>query len=121
MPGYVVNSSTALTAIKQLGQLPPAAKVFSSDATAMYANIDPDKGIPAAKKYIYLFGNECSQHIPTELIINLLDLVLQNTVFQFGDSWWLQKIGTAMGTPCACIYATLFFSYFERTILLKKY
>ena len=26
-----------------------------------------------------------------------------------------------MGTPCACIYATLFFGYHERTLLLQKY
>ena len=26
-----------------------------------------------------------------------------------------------MGTPVACIYAILFFVYFERTILLQKY
>ena len=26
-----------------------------------------------------------------------------------------------MGTPCACIHATLFFAYFEQTYLLIKY
>ena len=26
-----------------------------------------------------------------------------------------------MGTLCACIYATLFFAYFEQTYLLQKY
>ena len=26
-----------------------------------------------------------------------------------------------MGTPCACVYATLFFAYFEQSILLKKF
>ena len=26
-----------------------------------------------------------------------------------------------MGTPCACTYATLFFTYFKRQFLLRKY
>lgn len=39
----------------------------------------------------------------------------------FCDTWSTQLIGTAMGTPCACIYATIFFSWFERTIILPKY
>ena len=46
---------------------------------------------------------------------------MNNCMFKFGSTWWLQRIGTAMGTPCACIYAILFFAYFERTILLRKY
>jgi hypothetical protein len=33
----------------------------------------------------------------------------------------IKKIGTAMGTPCACIYATIFFAWFERQYILKKY
>ena len=53
--------------------------------------------------------------------MDLLTLVMTKNGFKFGDTWWRQLAGTAMGTPCACIYATLFFSYFERTIILKKY
>ena len=40
---------------------------------------------------------------------------------QIGDTWWLHNIGTSMGTPVACIYATLFFAYFERKIIQSKY
>lgn len=46
---------------------------------------------------------------------------MNNCIFMFGDTYWIQREGTAMGTPCACIYAILFFAYFERTILLRKY
>ena len=42
-------------------------------------------------------------------------------IFQFGDTWWIQRIGTAMGTPVAVAYAMIFFAYFERTFLLPKY
>ena len=31
------------------------------------------------------------------------------------------NIGTAMGTPVACIYAILFFGYFERKIILHRF
>ena len=46
---------------------------------------------------------------------------MHNNIFQFGSTWWHQKIGTAMGTPCAYIYATIFFAWFERQTILRKY
>ena len=46
---------------------------------------------------------------------------MENCVFKFGETFWIQLIGTAMGTPVVCIYAILFFVYYERIIFLRKY
>lgn len=46
---------------------------------------------------------------------------MKNNIFQFGNIWWLQQIGTAMGTPCACVYTTTFFVWFEREKIMVKY
>ena len=88
----------------------------------MYSNIDPEEALPVLESYLNEFGNEIglSKGIK-ELILKLTKLVMSNNVFQFGSTWWRQKVGTAMGTPCACIYATVFFAYFERKILLPTY
>jgi hypothetical protein len=40
--------------------------------------------------------------------------------FQFDDTYWQQFVGTAMGTPCACVYATVAYGYHERTIIIPK-
>ena len=44
---------------------------------------------------------------------------MTRNVFQFGNRYFLQLTGTAMGTPCACVYATLYYSYWEETNLLQ--
>ena len=87
----------------------------------MYLNILQSEGIPTLAKYLHYFGKESDPFLPTHVIMLLLKLVMNNCIFKFGDTFWLQREGTAMGTPCACIYAILFFAYFERTLLLQKY
>ena len=46
---------------------------------------------------------------------------MKSNVFKFGDTWFILILGTAMGTPCACIYAILYFAYWETVFMLKKY
>ena len=40
---------------------------------------------------------------------------------QFGDSYFLQLIGTAMGTSAAVVFANLYFGWHERKRILPKY
>ena len=123
IPSYTLNSTSLLDEIDLLGALPPSARLFTSDATSMYTNIHPEEALPILKAYLEEFGDElddtCKKRF--ELLLELTKLVMHFNVFKFGSTWWRQLIGTAMGTSCACIYAIIFFSYFERKILLPKY
>ena len=42
-------------------------------------------------------------------------------IFKFGDSYFLQLIGTAMGTSCAVQFANLYFGWHEQETILPKY
>ena len=46
---------------------------------------------------------------------------MKNNLFQFDDTYWLQLDGTAMGTPTACLYATISYGVHERNKLLPSY
>ena len=114
MPSYIQNSTKLLEKLDKFPQLPKNTKLFTSDATSMYTNIDPDEGINVLRKYITTYKSEVKETVNTELICDLTKLVMNTNIFKFGDTWWHQQIGTAMGTPCACIYATIFVAWFKR-------
>ena len=121
IPSYTKNSKHVIHRLKCLNTLPPGAQITTWDAVSMYTNIDPKEGIETVEKYLDLYANEYKGHFPKKIIIKLLHLIMTKNVFKFGDTWWQQTVGTAMGTPCACTYATIFFAYFERTHLLPRY
>jgi len=57
---------------------------------------------------------------PIEAIKEALKLVMENNVFEFGDMYFKQLTGTAMGTSSACMWATIYFAVHEE-YLLEKY
>ena len=72
-PSYVNNSLHVIKKVTNLKTLRELTEVSTSDAEAMYINIDPEEGIPTIEKYIDLFGHECKSFIPKALIINYYD------------------------------------------------
>ena len=73
--------------------------MFTLDTINMYDNIGIYEGVSTIKKYIKKCTGEYKGHFPSKLIIKLLHLVVSKNIFQFVDTWWIHKVGTAMGTP----------------------
>ena len=124
IPSYLKNSTSLLDILDKLDELPPSAQVFTPDTTSMYLNIDPKETIPVLEAYLREFGKELGNEIREELIeliMELTKLVMENNEFQFGSTWWKQIVDTAMGTTCAFICEPVFFSYFERHIIIPNH
>ena len=51
--------------------------------------------------------------------MDALRLLMTNNVLQFGDTFWLQKVGIAMGAPPAPPWATIFFGIHEKKVLAR--
>ena len=64
---------------------------------------------------------EQGHFIPAQAILAGLELVMRHNTFIYGDTHFLQLIGTAMGTPVAVIFANLYFGWKEKTQIIPEY
>jgi hypothetical protein len=117
-PGYLKDSWQLLRDFNQLPPIPDDAIIYTADAVSMYTNIDNDHGIESIGRWFDLHAAELPPGFPIQKILAGLDIIMRNNIFTFGNRCWKQLNGTAMGTPCACAYATIYYSYFEETALV---
>jgi hypothetical protein len=97
--------------INENGTLPENSKPVTIDLKSMYTNIPIDEGLAAFKEQL---DNRSDQTIPTEFYIELLKLVLECNIFEFDREFYLQLLGTAMGTRVAPTYANIFMAKLEK-------
>ena len=100
MPSFLKDGNKLLHLLHQLGPLPPGALLFTADAVSMYTNIHTDHDIAVIGEW--LDSLELSQTLPANFPIgavkNAMILVMRNNIFEWGDMYFLQLLGTAMGT-----------------------
>lgn len=79
----------------------------------MYTIIPIEEGIEAFKEEL---ETRPEKSIPTDFYIKLPRLVLECNNFEFDREFYIQLLGTAMGTRVAPTYSTI--SCFVRNVLL---
>ena len=70
----------------------------------MYTNIDTEHAVSEILNFL--------RTSPLCHGITTIETTIRG-LYKFGDTSWLQRTGLAMGTPPACMYATLYFAIFE--------
>ena len=107
-----------MTDLKTFHSLSTTTQLFTCDATSMYTNIDTSYAIHIISEYI-----NSNQHllktigIHNDIFICALRMVMIHNVFCFGDTYWIQLSGTAMGASPAPMYATIYFAILEQQII----
>jgi hypothetical protein len=117
---YLMNSTTLLNDLRHI-TLPEDALLFTADAKSMYTNIDTTTGVTAIREFISSNIENIPINFPTTLFLQVLQCVMENNIFSFGETYWLQLSGTAMGTPAACAYATISYGHHENTSILPSF
>ncbi|CAN0037733.1 unnamed protein product, partial [Heterosigma akashiwo] len=88
--------------------------MFSYDADSLYTSIPLEPALYAVDHFF-------RGHPLREFLIEALRIVNSKNYFSFGDLTFLQLTGTAMGTPAACDYATLYLGYHEERFIIPEF
>ena len=112
VPSYLESSFDLKTKLFNSNVDWSRIRFFTFDAKAMYTNIDTDHALRVLSKFLRTHSL-CRDVTNKEAIIEALEIVMRNNIFQFGDTYWIQRCGTAMGTPPGCSYATLYYAIHE--------
>ena len=120
LPSYIKDSTQFINLI-ETSHLPKHCLLASIDVSSLYTNIPHNEGTQSALHYLKQDPDtyrQPEQPIP-EVLIELIDIVLKNNVFEFNDNYYLQIQGTAMGTKMAPAYAKLFMGKLEQKLIEK--
>ena len=117
IPSYIKSLVDLKDLLLNLPPLPTTASLFTCDAVSMYTNIDTGHAIAQIRQYLRL--NKLGTLVDRSAVLEALHIVMYNNMFEFGDTFWLQIDGTAMGVSPSCSYATLYFAPHENSMLQK--
>ena len=81
----------------------------------LYTNIPHEDRIQASKYFLNAYGN--CRRLSDNDIAELMKVVLENNYFSFDGDFFLQKMGTAMGSSMAPSYISLFMGKCEQDFL----
>ena len=114
LPSYIKDTTDFITKIRQLPPLSKDSFLVILDVGSLYSNVPHNEGIEACQCFM---RNGCKPERSIQSISKLIELVLTRNHFQFNNTNYIQKLGTAMGTSMAPANASLFMGKFEKDFL----
>eukprot|EP00804_Cyclotella_cryptica_P019064 CCRYP_014483-RA/>CCRYP_014483-RA protein AED:0.27 eAED:0.27 QI:0/-1/0/1/-1/0/1/0/90 len=82
----------------------------------MYSNICLDHAMQVMKHWLEQTYRAPITRPLNHAILQGLELVMHCNIMKFGDSFFLQLIGTAMGTSVAVLFVNLYFGWHEKLL-----
>ena len=111
LPSYIKDSNHALETFRNFNFSGENKIIFTMDITSLYTVIPNNEGLQALK---YFFNQRPIKKPNSETLLRLAELVLALNCFPFGDNYYKQINGVAMGTKMGPSYANLIVGFIEK-------
>ena len=111
---FIKDANYILRKIKSLGQLPEGATLCTIYAIGLYPNIPHEEYLASLRTFL---DARTGKEVTTETLLELAEIALKNTTFQFNEKTLKQLRGTSIGTKFSPPYAVIFMAGLEKRIL----
>jgi len=116
LPTYLSSSFELKDKLdKMAGRDLSRMSLFTGDVVAMYPSIDLEDAFDRIRTFLHT-SSLCTD-VAAAPIMEALRIVMKRNCIRFGDTYWQQVNGTAMGAPPAPSFATLYYGIFELDLL----
>ncbi|CAJ0940384.1 unnamed protein product [Ranitomeya imitator] len=106
-----------LQTLRQFSPTPTGSTLVTFDVCSLYTSIKHDLGLKAVADLL----QQCNfTDDSRQFCLELLSLILQNNFFLFGDQYYLQTQGTAMGANVALAYANIYMDNYENAYVYNN-
>ena len=107
----ILLDSLSLVKILEKEQFDSDCSLFTVDFESLYTNIPVKHAIELMKELVFEYKNVISN---ADFIIDLLEIVLENSLMEFHEEYFQQIFGIVMGTHVAPIIAYLNLAKLEK-------
>lgn len=124
LPYQVLDSKEFLAKTLEINEkfppLPDTAVIATCDVVALFPNVDNSMGVPATRRM--LKEHPSTLNVPTQCIIEALELALDNNVCGYtpsdGTTVYAQpNMGTAMGPAHSCDYVDIYMGELDEKLV----
>ncbi|CAJ0922308.1 unnamed protein product [Ranitomeya imitator] len=112
---FIRDTSDFLEGLKSVGILQKDCFLVTMDFNSLYTSIDHAKGLEAVQWFLDMYT--CFSSIQKDFCLTLLKLILTKNFFLFADQFYIQRVGTAMGSNVVPPYANIFMAFFEENFV----
>jgi len=113
----ILLDSLSLVKILEKEQFSSDCYLFTVDFKSLYTNIPVQHAIELMKELVNEYRNVISN---ADFVIDLLELVLDNSLLEFHGEYFQQIFGIIMGTNVAPILANLYLAKLEKILKEKN-
>ena len=107
-PSYLQDTPDFLRYLEKINQGPGLEEdqiLVTWDVVGLYNNIIHKEGLESLQEGLETRNNP---EVPTTYLVKLMEIILNNNLFNFHEELWRQEIGCAMGSKPAPSYADIF-------------
>ena len=113
----VKNSVSSVDKIHEI-KMEPQDQMISFDVTNLFTQVPMDEALRVVEKWLSADDSLKERtSISTSQLIELIELCLRSTYFQFQDKFFEQTDGAAMGSPPSPVITNLYMEHLEENAL----